>query len=246
VAKLPHARSEIQPSNVKAVATYGIDAYGEDLFLPFTDVGLTETALTFSTAVITRDLEDSNQPMDDFPAVYSDTDSGLLLNEGNDTQFSQTYSFVPDMTAIIYAIHLVFPAVVTCSVFSSGTLNVGALHIKITERSTNNRLLYENTFQSNAANLTGTGTSLHFFQRDIVETIKIEKGNPVDILVELVTVKTGTNTRQEGLCNLAPYLKTAVLKRFTPAGIALHLHADLSHADGVFKYKKDRVSLLGQ
>jgi len=243
---MPHVSSEIQPSKVKAVATYGIDAYGEDLFLPFTDVGLTETALTFSTAVVTRDVEDSNQPMDDFPAVYSDTDAGLLLNEGNDTQFSQTYSFVPDMTAILYAIHLVFPAVVTCSVFSSGTLNVGALHIKITERSTNNRLLYENTFQSNAANLTGTGTSLHFFQRDIVETIKIEKGNPIDILVELITVKTGTNTRQEGLCNLAPYLKTAVLKRFTPAGLALHLHADLSHADGVFKYKKDRVSLLGQ
>jgi len=246
VAKLPHARSEIQPSNVKAVATYGIDAYGEDLFLPFTDVGLTETALVFSTAVVTRDLEDSNQPMDDFPAVYSDTDAGLLLNEGNDTAFSQTYSFVPDMTAIIYAIHLVFPAVVTCSAFTSGTLNVGALHIKITERSTNNRLLYENTFQSNAANLTGTGTSLHFFQRDIVETIKIEKGNPIDILVELVTVKTGTNTRQEGYCTPAPYLKTAVMKRFTPAGIALHLHADLSHADGVFKYKKDRVSMLGQ
>jgi len=243
---LPHARSEIQPSKVKAVATYGIDAYGEDLFLPFTDVGLTETALVFSTAVITRDLENSNQPMDDFPAVYSAVDAGLLLNEGNDAQFSQTYSFVPDMTAIIYAIHLVFPAVVTCSAFTSGTLNVGALHIKITERSTNNRLLYENTFQSNAANLTGTGTSLHFFQRDIVETIKIEKGNPIDILVELITVKTGTNTRQEGLCNLAPYLKTAVLKRFTPAGMALHLHADLSHADGVFKYKKDRVSMLGQ
>jgi hypothetical protein len=28
--------------------------------------------------------------------------------------------------------------------------------------------------------------------------------------------------------------------------MALHLHADLSHADGVFKYKKDRVSMLGQ
>ena len=32
--------------------------------------------------------------MDDFPAVYSDTDAGLLLNEGNDTpHLSQTYSF---------------------------------------------------------------------------------------------------------------------------------------------------------
>ena len=246
MAKLPHDTGEIQPSQVKAVPTYDISSYGEDLFLPFSDVGLTETALVFSTAIVTRDLEDSNQPMDDFPAVYSDTDAGLLLNEGNNTAFSQTYTFLPDMTAILYAIHLNFPALVTCSAFTSGTLNVGALHLKITERSTNDRLLYENTFQSSAANLTGTGTSLHFFQRDIVETIRVQKGNPIDILVELITVTTGTNTRQEGYTTLAPYLKTAVLKRFTPAGIALHLHADLSHADGVFKYKKDRVSTLGQ
>ena len=188
MAKLPHDTGEIQPSQVKAVPTYDISSYGEDLFLPFSDVGLTETALVFSTAIVTRDLEDSNQPMDDFPAVYSDTDAGLLLNEGNNTAFSQTYTFLPDMTAILYAIHLNFPALVTCSAFTSGTLNVGALHLKITERSTNDRLLYENTFQSSAANLTGTGTSLHFFQRDIVETIRVQKGNPIDILVELITV----------------------------------------------------------
>ena len=243
---MPHDSEVIQPSRVKAIPTYGIDAYGEDLFLPFTNVGLTETSITFSTAVLTRDTDHTNQPMDDFPAVYSDTDTNVLLNAGNDTAFSRSYTLVPDMTAVIYAIHLIFPAAVICSAFTSGTLNVGALHLKITERSTNDRLLYENTFQSGAANLTGTGTSLHIFQKDIVETIRVVKGNPIDIRVELITVKTGTNTRQEGIVPLAPYLKTAVLKRFTPAGIALHLHADLSHADGVFKYKKDRVSLLGQ
>ena len=243
---MPHLNGEIQPSQVKSLAVYDVGSYGEDLFLPLTDVGLTETALTFSTATVTRDTTDSNQPIDTYPRVFSDTDAGLLLNEGNDTAFNQTYTLDPDMTAIIYKISLNFCAVLTCSAYTNGGLNIGGLHIKITERSTNDRLLYENTFQSNAANLTGTGTSLHFFQRDIVETIKVEKGNPVDILVELVTVITGTNTRQEGYCGLAPYLKTAVLKRFTPAGMALHLHADLSHADGVFKYKKDRVSLLGQ
>jgi len=246
VAKLPHVDTRSEPSSVKSISVYDTASYGMDLFLPFTDVGLTETSITFSTATLTRDTEDSNQPMDDFPAVYSDTDTNVLLNEGNDTAFSQTYSYNPDMTAIIYALHLHFPAAVICSAFTSGTLNVGALHLKITERSTNNRLLYENTFQSNAANLTGTGTSLHIFQRDVVETILVRKGNPIDILVELVTVKTGTNTRQEGIVNLAPNIKTAVLKRFTPAGIALHLHADLSHADGVYKYTKSRISNLGQ
>tara|TARA_R100001244_G_scaffold1398_1_gene2108 strand:+ start:304 stop:909 length:606 start_codon:yes stop_codon:yes gene_type:complete len=199
VAKMPHTTGEILPSRVKAVITYDISNYGEDLFLPFTDVGLTETALTYSGVAMTRDLENSNQPMDVFPAVFSDTDSGLLLNEGNDTAFSQTYTFLPDMTAVLYAIHLNVPAALTCSSFSSGTLNIGALHIKITERSTDNRLLYENTFQSGAANLTGTGTSLHWFTRDIVETIQVTKGNPIDILVELITVVTGLTQDKKGM-----------------------------------------------
>ena len=118
---MPHVNGEIQPSKVKAVATYGIDSYGEDLFLAFTDVGLTETALTYSGVTMTRDTEDSNQPLDVFPAIFSDVDSGLLLNEGNNTAFSQTYTFNPDMTAIIYAIPLNIPAAVTCSNYTSTT-----------------------------------------------------------------------------------------------------------------------------
>jgi len=242
---MPHVNGEIQPSNVKSQAVYDIASYGTDLYLPLTDVGLTETALTFSGVTMTRDTSDSNQPLDVFPFVYSDTDDGLLLNEGNNTIYNQTYTLNPDMTAIIYAISLNFCACLTVSAYTSGNFNIGALHIKISERSSNDRLLYENTFQSGAANLTATGTSMHWFTQDIVETIKVRKGNPIDIQLDLITT-TGTGTRQEGYAPLAPYHKTAVLKSFTPSGISLHLHPDLSHADGVFKYKKDRISLLGQ
>ena len=243
---MPHLNGELQPSNVKATAVYDIASYGTDLFLPLTDVGLTETALTFSGVTMTRDTSDSNQPLDSFPRVYSDTDSGLLLNESSNTVYNQTYTLNPDMTAIIYAISLNFCAVLTCSAFTDGGLNIGGLHIKISERSSNDRLLYENTFQSGAATLAATGTSMHWFTQDIVETIKVRKGNPIDIQLNLITVVTGTNTRQEGYAPVAPYLKTAVLKSFYETGISLHLHPDLSHADGVFKYKKERVSLLGQ
>jgi len=99
---MPHVNGEIQPSNVKSLAVYDVASYGTDLYLPLTDVGLTETALTFSTVTMTRDTTDSNQPLDSFPFVYSDTDDGLLLNEGNDTVFNQTYTLDPDMTAVIY------------------------------------------------------------------------------------------------------------------------------------------------
>jgi len=246
VATMPHSNGDIQPSQVKSLAVYDVGSYGEDLWLPLTDVGLTETALTFSSATVTRDTHDGKQPVDTYPRVFSDTDSGLLLNEGDDAVFSQTYTLDPDMTCIIYKISLNFCAVLTCSAYTNGGLSLGGLHIKLTERSTNDRLLYENTFQSGAATLGATGTQIHWFTQDIVETIKVNKGNPVDILIELETVVTGTNTRQEGYAPVAPLLKTAVLKPFFESGISLHVHPDLSHADGVFKYKKDRVSLLGQ
>ena len=243
---MPHENGDIQPSQVKSLAVYDVGSYGEDLFLPLTDVGLTETALTFSTATVTRDTSDSNQPVDTYPRVFSATDDGLLLNEGDDTAFSQTYTLDPDMTAIIYKISLNFCAVLTCSAYTNGGLSLGGLHIKITERSTNDRLLYENTFQSGAATLGATGTQMHWFTQDIVETLKVNKGNPIDILIELNTVVTGTNTRQEGYAPVAPLLKTAVLKPFFESGMSLHLHPALSHADGVFKYSKQRVSMLGQ
>ena len=245
MAKMPHTNGDIQPSQVKAIPTYDIGLYGEDLWLPLTDVGLTETALTFSTATVTRDTSDSNQPVDTYPRIFSDIDSGILLNEGNDTTFNQTYTLDPDMTAIIYKISLNFCAVLTVSAYSSGTYNLGSLHIKITERSTNDRLLYENTFTSSAGNRTSTGTDIHWFTQDIVETIKVNKGNPVDIQIDLITT-AGSGTYQTGYAPVAPLLKTAVMKAFYESGISLHLHPDLSHADGVFKYKKDRVSMLGQ
>ena len=243
---MPHLNGELQPSQVKSLAVYDVASYGTDLFLPLTDVGLTETALTFSGVTMTRDTSDSNQPLDSFPRVYSDTDSGLLLNEGSNTVYNQTYTLDPDMTAVIYKLSLNFCAVLTCSAYTNGGLNIGGLHIKISERSSNDRLLYENTFQSGAATLSATGTSMHWFTQDIVETIKVRKGNPIDIQLNLITVVTGTNTRQEGYAPVAPLLKTAVMKSFYESGISLHLHPDLSHADGVFKYKKERVSLLGQ
>jgi len=124
---MPHLNGEILPSNVKAVATYDIGSYGEDLWLPLTDVGLTETALTFSTATVTRDTSDSNQPVDTYPRVFSDTDAGLLLNEGNDTAFNQTYTLDPDMTAIIYKISLNFCAILTCSAYTNGGLSLVSL-----------------------------------------------------------------------------------------------------------------------
>ena len=67
---MPHTNGNIQPSQVKSLAVYDVGSYGEDLWLPLTDVGLTETALTFSTATVTRDTHDGKQPVDTYPRVF--------------------------------------------------------------------------------------------------------------------------------------------------------------------------------
>ena len=66
------------PSNIKFVPTANVLDYGEDLPLHLTTAGLSEKSITFSSAAITRSTEDSGQPLDAIPHVYSDTDTGLI------------------------------------------------------------------------------------------------------------------------------------------------------------------------
>ena len=85
---MPHLETDIQPSKVKSVSVYNVGDYGNDLFLPFTDVGLTETSITFSTATLTRDTEDSNQPIviiNKFQTVagYSGNKYNVTEKDGN-------------------------------------------------------------------------------------------------------------------------------------------------------------------
>ena len=96
---MPHS---LAPSNVKSVATYDTSGYGEDLFFPLTDVGLTEQSFTISGATITRDTHSGNQPIDGDPVIIHDTDNGMIEHEGNNTAFTQTYRWHPDMSAVIY------------------------------------------------------------------------------------------------------------------------------------------------
>ena len=84
---MPHQEPSLRvPSQIKFLPTANVLDYGEDLALHLTTVGLTEQAVTFSSAAITRSLDAGGQPLDALPHVYSDTDSGLLLHEGDGNQ----------------------------------------------------------------------------------------------------------------------------------------------------------------
>ena len=243
---MPHLDNGLKvPSNIRFIPTANVMDYGEDLALHLTTVGLTEQAVTFSSSAITRSLDHSGQPLDVFPHVYADTDDGLLLHEGNDTTFNTDYVFNSDMPAVVYKTSFNVCMGLNVSAYTSGNFNLGDLTVTVTEEGSNDRVIYTNTFSSGAANLTGTGTSLHWFTVDVVEPFQIFPNQPIRVNLKLET-SLGTGTSQAGIVSIAPYLKTAKLKRFTESCVSFHVHADLAHSDNVFRYNMERVSNFGQ
>jgi len=233
------------PNKIKSIPVWNTGEYGKDLALHLTSVGFTEQSVTFSSAAITRSLDHGGQPLDPIPHVYSETDTGLILHEGDDAEFNVDYVFNSDMAAVIYKTSINVCMGLNVSAYTSGNFNLGNLIVTITEQGGSKRNIYTNTFSSGAANLTGTGTSLHWFTVDVVQPFRVFPNQPITINLKLdSTLATGTT--QEGIVSVAPYLKTAIMKSFAESCIIFHAHADLAHGDDVFRFNMDRVSKLGQ
>jgi len=228
------------PSQIKVLPTANVLDYGQDVSLHLTTVGMTEQAITFSTAAITRSLDEGGQPLDAFPHVYSDIDDGLLLHEGNDTTFDTDYVFNSDMIAVVYKLSVNVCMGLNVSAYTSGNFNLGDLVVTVTEQGGSKRNIYTNTFQSGAANLAGTGTSLHWFTVDIVQPFQIFPNQPITVNLKLNTT-LATGTSQAGIVSVAPFLNTAVMKSFNESVVSFHVHADVAHADDVFRYNMKRI-----
>lgn len=251
MATLPHDISLVQrikeiltPSQIKILPVANVLDYGFDLPLHLTTVGLTEQSITFSSASITRSLRSSAQPLDNLPHVYSDTDAGLLLHEGDDTTFEKTYVFESDMEAVVYKTSINVAMALNVSVYSAGTYNLGNLTVDITDVGSTTTTIFKNTFASTAANRTSTGTDLHWFTVDLVKPYQVFPNQPIKIKLSL-DVTTGTGTHQEGIVSVAPFVNTASMKSFAESAIIFHVHADLAHADDIFRFNMKRVAQLG-
>ena len=243
---MPHENGALRvPSNIKFIPTANALDYGQDIPLHLTSVGFTEQSITFSSSAITRSLHEGGQPLDAIPHVYSDTDTGLILHEGNDAAFDVDYVFENDMPAVVYKISINVCMGLNVSAYSSGNFNLNDLIVTITQKGSTTKSLYTNTFNSGATTTTATGTTLHWFTVDVVEPFQLFPNQPLTINLKLDTT-LGSGTSQEGIVSVAPYVKTAVMKSFAESAIIFHVHADLSHADDIFRYSMERVSNFGQ
>lgn len=235
----------LSPSNIKSVVTYDTSAYGEDLEFPMMSAGLTLQNFTISDATITRDTDDGAQPIDADSFAIDDRNNGMIEHEGNNTQYSQTFRFNPDMSAVVYKTRFHLAMGLNVSAYTSGNFNIGDLTIKVVETASSDRVIYENTFPSGATNQTATGVSYHIFDQDVIEPFKIYRGQPIDITLTLNS-SAGTGTRQEGLVSYFPTYATARPKIFHTSAISFHVHASMDHADPVYRTNVGRISRLGQ
>jgi hypothetical protein len=144
------------------------------------------------------------------------------------------------MPAVVYKTSINVCMGLNVSAYTSGNFNLGNLVVTITEQGGSKRNIYTNTFASGAANLTGTGTSLHWFTVDIVEPFQVFPNQPITVNLTLDTT-LATGTTQAGIMSIAPYLKTAKLKSFNESVVSFHVHAALGHLDDVFRFDMKRI-----
>ena len=79
----------------------------------------------------------------------------------------------------------------------------------------------------------------------MVQPFQVFPNQPITINLKLTSTR-GTGTSQAGIVSIAPFVKTAIMKSFAESCIVLHVHADVAHADDVWRFSMPRISNLGQ
>lgn len=241
----------------KSVVVYDNSTYGQDVFLP---INLqSDATTTFLETSITCDASgtayvhypDSNSagkvtPTDDNDMVLAANNTILLVGLANNTAFSRTFSWTPDMNAMVYKTSLQIAVGINCSAFSAGTVSLGSVQIKAVERNTLRVLIDTLTFPDLTTALTGTGTNIAIIQADWNVKYPVYSTSPIDITLTINSTKSATATFQSGVFPVFCWSKTNNFKAWSMSGVKFHIHATPDHADPVFDLDADRLSPLGQ
>lgn len=223
--------------------TYNTSDYGQDIFLPLvnTDASIQTITVDASATEITPSYDGDSIPIDDFPLVLQSNNTIPIFHEGDDTNFSFSFAFTPDMDAWIYKIGILIGAGLNVSAYTNGTVALTSVGISARERQTGRVLIpYFRLGQINS-DLTAVGSTIGIFSTEYTEFLLVKSKSTIDISIEINATRTGTNTFQCGLIPSFPFFKTNIIKHFATSGIALHIHAPINHADVVFEHDPSRV-----
>ena len=160
------------PSKLRIKPTYNVGDYGKDILLPLvcTQSSNLQT-LTPSTATFEFTPHDSAQPIDEQDIIISDTDKVQQLHASNDTAFTKSWIFTPDMSAFIYKISFNLGLCLKCSAFTIGSTNFCDITITISQlgEGSGDTVIWSRAYDAETTALAGTGELICNFHADRME-----------------------------------------------------------------------------
>ena len=260
-AQKPVARTIQQPVQRIARAlqrrikpTFDLAYYGKDLHIDLVDPTLTgSTTFTYSAAATVHrttvhDFTAAGSSVNYVPLPHSTEkllttlDTALLVHEGDNTAFDQTYLIEADMTAALHQIQLSFAVAMNVASYTDATLALDSVSITLSSYMSSNSPITQpitKTIRPSSAfsALAAAGTHL-FIIRDFLDIpMKLRVNGAMLMNIKINTTGSrGSDTYQVGLVDMYPIAKSTAAKRLYPSEIIVHIHPLPEHADELAKY----------
>ena len=230
-----------QPALIKP--TYDVANFGHDVALPLNCISGSVVTLTPSTATFVQVLEDSKVPIDEVDLFITDSDQMGMIHLGNDTDFSKTWEWEPDMSAQAYQIAFNFAVGMKVSAYTSGNFKISDIQVIVKQiGGGEGDFVYLNKIiDPGMANMTSATEQVAIINFATSVSAKVFD-KPLTFEIK-VNTSSGVGTYQTGIIPLFCYFGTAIPKTWTTSSILMHIHADLAHAFPIFR-DEDNMNML--
>ena len=231
----------LDPTKVLIKPVYNVGDYGEDKSIPIGEMDTSKSLQTFTISSLGTIKNLNFDDLEDFESLISDTDTGVIMHEGNNADFDQIYYWLPDMSAFVYKAGFLLGIGMNVSAYTDGNCAVDTIRVIVKEvlNEPNNTVvqnLMDVTKSMSMTALTATGSQLAIVNIESNSPFKVTNGNKVQVRVIATRIQSGTATTQTGIVPLFPFIKTANLaKTFVKSQMSFHLHASLDHMFPVFR-----------
>lgn len=240
-APVPMPQPQLARNPRSMLGVYDASTGGIDLTYPldFQGTGYSFQNITFSTATFGRIADDEYTtgtglegfiPLPNDPGrFFSSSDAGYIINEGNNNQFSENFSFRPNISGVLTQMRLNFAMALNVSSYTSGNFSLDGVGVTVNS--------YQNStqpvpFSSNGqiellpevdfTPLTATGTQIIIVRTVLNGSVQLVPGQPLTVELTLDTT-LGTGNSQAGLLPFFPLYATTANKFNYESSLQLHI-----------------------
>ena len=188
-------------------------------------------------------LDDSRVPVDEVNQFITDSDKMALVHAGNDTDFDETWEWLPDMSFNAYKASFSLAVAMKVSAYTSGNFAIDTVQLtmKTVGGGEGDEVIVDKIVNPGMSNMTSATEQVAILNVDKKTSTKISD-KEVTIQVK-VNTSSGVGTYQCGIVPLFCYFGSAVPKTWTTSCVVVHAHADLAHAFPIFR-DEDNMNML--